>query len=116
MKKRILVFLSLAHLLWPSFAEDPIQIRMLGEKSNVTLFIICIHVILGLSLLGFFMKKGCQSNLHRALFLLIVLVSFFFIMAVMIPYSQHYSWLAILLFLGFLAVFKLMTQFEKPKD
>jgi cyclophilin family peptidyl-prolyl cis-trans isomerase len=72
-----------------------------------------LALICGIGVLSFFLEGKVGSAVHGSLNLLTVLVAAFFLVVVALPKGQHEPWLACILFVGLIGVFKLLGRFER---
>lgn len=89
------------------------QVHEIGQKQLIAILITSIIVV---SLIGFFLFERISKARLLSLLLVNVLICGFILFILLTPEGHKNSWLAIVIFAGLFAMFRLMSNFESKRD
>lgn len=106
-----------AESIGDSNAEPPIITEMQTTGNNQVLITVAIMVvaIIVVSLLGFILYSRLSKSRMLSLLLVNVLIGGFVLFIILIPLGHDNTWLAISIFVGLFAMFRLMSRFESKQ-
>lgn len=89
------------------------QVNDIGQKQLIAILITSIIVV---CLIGFFLFERISKARLLSLLLVNVLICGFILFILLTPEGHKNSWLAIVIFAGLFAMFRLMSNFESKRD
>jgi predicted membrane channel-forming protein YqfA (hemolysin III family) len=98
----------------PEYEGTGTEIPYLGSNDYAALGLILVSLVLALISVNTAFRAMLTPSRRRSLNLVGVLLAGFLILIVLTPQVRMVPWLGIILFLGVLGLFKLMSQFETP--
>lgn len=87
----------------------------IGDATSPTRVLAFLAILAGLGFATFWFSGKLSPRVISSLGLLSVLVAFFFAFTVLSPIAPTMKWLAVAMFVGTVAIFKLVNRFESPR-